>query len=68
MRRIRLSGKDLEVETQEGILKAGSPQSEAEFSTADSAPGVLRTLDRDSGVDCREKDSHVRADLGKPEH
>lgn len=29
MRRIRFSGKNLEVETQEGILKAGSQQSEA---------------------------------------
>lgn len=29
MRRIRFSGKNLEVETQECILKAGSQQSEA---------------------------------------
>lgn len=50
LRRIKFSGKDMEVGTEEDILKVGSQENRAPFSTMDRAPGALRTLDREAGA------------------
>lgn len=65
--KIRLSVKDLEVRTQEG-LKAGNRKGERGiFSTRDRATGSLRTLDRAVDPACWGNPTTLESDPEKPE-